>query len=705
MNPVQYGNQSNPLFGKYQNDLYRMTAVPQAFEADIRIREQYAKKAGDIMKARPGKRVPVSPQELVQWIKNEAERRRTERLFFELQWMLNLAFVEGQQYMYINNFINSLFTMPSKYDWQQRDVYNQMAPIFETTMAKYGRINPLFLSKPQSDDSKDINSSDVSKEVLTFWRESEDYEARQMEANAWSALTGTSVWKTIWNPNKGKKIAQIPKTDKYGNEYLETIREGDIENVVCPPFEILPDSSYNYRIEDCRDLIHAKPVSVDDVFDRFGIDVSGRTLNVFTFDKDYQAAHATNPYATSSSFQTDKKRKEDVVMLYEYYANPSQFYPEGRLVIICDNHNEPLYDGPLPFINAKYGERRLPFDIQRDIPRAGYFWGTCRLDRAIPVQRRYNAIKNRIAEFMNRTAIGVWAIPSTSDQIEDLEEYGIDAGTMIKYTEGQGMPKQINSAALPSTFENEAQNTLTDISRVTGVSELSKDSRSSEATSGRALLVLQEQDETRMSLTAKSISQCQLGVAKKTLYAYKQFASFERMISIEGIGNAQKVIRWKGDDLSPESIYIKNVSALSETLAQKRGFIMDMVGLGAFRKEDGTVDTDRLIAMTEAGETDVDQTPEERQKKRAKEENAFIAMKAFDKVTIDEWEIHEIAYKYHLEFMLSSEYRSLDQQIQQAFKLHLYAHRDILEQRAMMQQSERSNEDARSNESKPNQSA
>lgn len=685
MNPVEYGNRNNPLFGQFANDLYRMTAVPQAFEADIRMRESYAKKAGEIMRARPGKRVPVSAQELVQWIRNEAERRRTERLFFELQWMLNLAFVEGQQYMYINNYMNALFTMPSKYDWQQKDVYNQIAPIYETTMAKYGRINPIFLAKPQSDDSGDINAAEVSREVLNYWHESEDFEARQMEANAWSALTGTSIWKTIWNPNKGKKIGQIPRIDKYGNEFIETIREGDVENVVCPPFEILPDSSYNYRIEDCRDIIHAKPTSIDDIYDRFGVDVSGKTLNVFTFDKDFNASSGVSPYSANASFQVDRKRKDDVVMVYEYYANPSQFYPDGRLVIVCDNHNEPLYDGPLPFINAPYNERRLPFDIQKDIPRAGYFWGTCRLDRSIPVQRRYNAIKNRIAEFMNRTAIGVWAIPTTSDQLADLEEYGIDAGTIIQYTEGQGMPKQINSATLPSTFENEAQNAITDLSRVTGVSELSKDSRTSEATSGRALLVLQEQDETRMSLTAKSVSQCQLKVAKKVLYLFKQFATFERMISIEGVGNAQKVIRWKGDKLSPESIYIKNVSALSETLAQKRGFIMDMVQMGAFRKEDGTVDTDRLMTMVEVGETDVDQTPEERQKKRAKEENAFIAMKAFDKVTIDEWEIHEIAYKYHLEFMLSSEFRSLDQEVKEAFKIHLYAHRQVLEQRAAMQ--------------------
>jgi len=696
MDPKQYGNNYNPMMDSMANDLYRMVAVPDAFEADIRLRNEYADKAKDIMKARPSKRVPVSPQELVGWIKNEADRRRTERLYFELQWMLNLAFVEGQQYMYINNYINTLFTMPSKYDWQQRDVYNQIAPIYETTMAKYGRIDPTFLSKPQSDDSKDINSSEVSLEVLRYWRESEEYEARQMEANSWSALTGTVIWKTIWDKTKGKKIAVVKKTDKFGNEFDEIIREGAIANVVCPPFEILPDSSYNYRMDDCRDIIHARPISVDDLYDVYGVDVSGRSLNVFSFDKDFQTAQATNPYSNSAGFSTDRKRKDDVVMLYEYYANPSQFYPDGRLVIACDNHIQPLYEGPLPFINSEYGERRIPFDIQKDIPRAGYFWGTCRLDRAIPIQRRYNAIKNRIAEFMNRTAIGVWAIPANSDQLEDFEEYGIGPGKILTFTDSNNMPKQVNSAQLPNTFENEAQSSLSDLSRVTGVSELSKDSTAANGvTSGRGLLVLQEQDETRMSLTAKSVAQCQLRVAKKVLYGFKQFASFERMISIEGIGNAQKVIRWKGDDLSPESIYIKNVSALSETLAQKRGFIMDLIQMGAFKGPDGNVDTERIITLTEAGETDVDQAPEDRQKKRSKEENAFIAMKAYDKVTIDEWELHEIAYKYHLEFMLSSEYRSLDDEIKRAFNIHLLSHRQILEQRAMsqMQAQGRSNED------------
>lgn len=665
-----------------------MVAVPDEFEADIKMREAYANRAKHQMEARPSKRVPMSEQETVQWVINEVQKRRTERLYFELQWMLNMAFVEGQQYMYINNFVNSLFTMPTQYDWQQKDVYNQMAPIYETTMAKYNRINPSFLTKPQSEDMKDVNAANVTKEVMKYWRESTEFEARQMEANSWSALTGTSVWKTIWNPNKGKKIGQATKIDKFGNNYVEYIREGDIENVVCPPFEILPDSSYHYTMEDCQSIIHQKVITADEVWDKFDVDIDGRTLNVFTFDKDYQSIQSTNPYSGNSNFFVDRKRKVESTMLYEYYENPTKFYPNGRLIIVIDGFDKPVYDGELPFINEKYSERRLPFDIQKDIPRAGYFWGTCRLDRAIPIQRRYNAIKNRIAEFMNRTAIGVWAIHSSSDKLEEFEETGIGPGTIIDYADQQSVPHQINSANLPSTFENEAGSTLGDLSRTTGISELSKDSTSSDVTSGRALLVLQEQDDTKMGLTAKSVSNCQLRIAKKVGYAYKQFASYEKMLAISGTGNAAQVLKWKGTDLAPESLYYKSVTALSDSLAQKRSFILEMVDRGAFRDEQGNLDTNRVLTMVEVGETDVDTTPEDQQKTRTKEENNYIQMGAWDKVVINQWEIHELAYKYHLDFMLSAEYRQLDDQTKAAFEAHLMAHQQILQQRAIMQRSE-----------------
>jgi len=667
-------------FGDSMNDMYRLVNTPKEFKADILMRERLSREGKAIMKARPGKRVPVTEEGTVTWIKNEVAKRRTDRLFLELQWMLNLAFIGGQQYMYINNHINSLFTVPPRFEWQQRDVYNHIAPVYETTMAKYAKINPTFLTNPQSSDINDINAAEVSKTVIKNWLKSEEFEARQLEANAWSAATGTAIWKTIWNPNKGKKIARIQEEDGT----IRYVKEGDVENVVVPPFELFPDSSYNYRIEDCRNVIHARPVSIDDIYDTYGVDVLGEDLNIFTFDKGSKSTQGMSSGGNMSA--RGQENKHDVVMLYEYYENPSTFYPNGRLIVCCDNYNKFLHNGELPYINAKNNERTLPFDIQKDIPKVGYFWGTCRIDRAIPAQRRYNAIKNRMAEYMNRFAIGVYAVPETSTQIDDLEENGLEPGAILTYKQGETPPRAIDSGSLPAIFENEAMNTLGDITKTTGVSELSKSSQApTGVSSGRAMLVLQDMDETRMSLTAKSVATCQVKVSKKTLYAYKQFATFERMIALEGAGNAQKVIRWKGSSLDPESLYIENPSALSESFAQRRGWILELLQMGAFRDENGLVDYDRVSRMVEFGDRDVAQTPEIREKTRTKEENAYIKMKMFNKVVIDDFEIHDIAIKYHLEYMLSAEYRSDPQEVQQAFKIHLAGHKQAIQEEYMQQ--------------------
>lgn len=40
------------------------------------------------------------------------KEERIERLYFELKWQLNLAFIEGEQYNYISDITNDLVEYP-----------------------------------------------------------------------------------------------------------------------------------------------------------------------------------------------------------------------------------------------------------------------------------------------------------------------------------------------------------------------------------------------------------------------------------------------------------------------------------------------------------------------------------------------------------------------------------------------------------------
>ena len=110
----------------------------------------------------------ASEQELVKLVNDEFERRKKERRFFELQWRLNIAFIEGQHYLDINPARLDLDEVPKLYEWQEREVFNQIAPIHETRIAKLARMRPILQARPGSNAQEDIRSAKVGTMVLKF---------------------------------------------------------------------------------------------------------------------------------------------------------------------------------------------------------------------------------------------------------------------------------------------------------------------------------------------------------------------------------------------------------------------------------------------------------------------------------------------------------------------------------------------------------
>ena len=59
--------------------------------------------------------------------------------------------------------------------------------------------------------------------------------------------------------------------------------------------------------------------------------------------------------------------------------------------IVCKD--KLLYDGELPYVNSRTGYRSYPFIKQVSIKQIASFWGLSVVERCIPIQRAYNAIK------------------------------------------------------------------------------------------------------------------------------------------------------------------------------------------------------------------------------------------------------------------------------------------------------------------------
>lgn len=84
--------------------------------------------------------------QIVKEVKQDFEERRQKRRPVELAWRLNMNFLMGNQYASITP-TGDIDDYGRQYYWQEREVYNHIAPIVETRLAKLtlrqiGRVDP-----------------------------------------------------------------------------------------------------------------------------------------------------------------------------------------------------------------------------------------------------------------------------------------------------------------------------------------------------------------------------------------------------------------------------------------------------------------------------------------------------------------------------------------------------------------------------------
>ena len=131
-------------------------------------------------------------------------------------------------------------------------------------------------------------------------------------------------------------------------------------------------------------------------------------------------------------------------------------WTRDHLTIIRDQNL--VYDGPLPY----------PFPFVRGTSElvAGQFFGKSVVDRMIPVQRAYNAIKNRRAEFMSRMACGVVAVEDGSVDLGGRRLVRKCPGKIIVYQQGYREPKFMEAGIIPDELTKEEDRLLAEFNTI-----------------------------------------------------------------------------------------------------------------------------------------------------------------------------------------------------------------------------------------------
>lgn len=590
-------------------------------------------------------------EELIAETVNDFENRRKMRTIYERQWELNLNFYAGNQYCDLN-LRGELTDEDDGYFWQEKQVFNHIAPIVETRLSKFSHISPIVSVRPKSDDDEYITGAKLSEKAIADLFLKNDISKTVKRVTEWSEICGTGFYKVVWSNQGGLIIGE------YNNE---KVFEGDVKIIPVSPFEIFPDNLSYENIEDCFSIIHARSMRVKDIKEKYGVTVMPEETDVFTL----------NSYEKSKI----KEKVSDSALVIEKYEKPSADFPLGRLITV--SNGKLLYYGELPYINGENEERTFPFIKQECMTNVGRFFGTSVVERLIPIQRSYNAVKNRKHEFINRLTMGIMMVEDGSVDIDDLESEGLPPGKVLVYRQGSNTPKMMTGLTMPNDLNEEEQKLLNEFIVISGVSDVSSSSVNAGLTSGSALEILVEQDNEKLLIPVERIRKSYIEISKQALRLYSQFLSGVRVIKSLDENGKVHLYYFDKSALNSDEVFIQGENELLYTESQKKELLFKLYESGLLSDEDGMIRPiikEKMLNLLGYKDLDYSKGLSRLQEEKAKGENETIRKEGLNIEEIDDDKIH---IEEHSRYIFS-EYSELNEKEKNNLFNHLKQHKERL---------------------------
>ena len=575
-----------------------------------------------LAKAREEKR----RRELVRSVQEDFARRQEARRQLERGWQLNMNFVSGNQFCDLSP-VGELEEEERTFFWQSRRAFNHIAPTVDTRVARLAKVRPSLEVRAASDAEDDMRTARLSSNILRSVKDRIDLDRVISRATLWSETCGTAFYKVVWNFDDGNVIG----TDTAGH----TLREGDVNVIALSPFEVYPDSLSAEDMTEVKSIIHAKAVPVSEIREKFGVEIAGRRIMDF----------ALSPYSSASGWKSPmdgdgRPVPEDREILIERYTRPSEEFPKGRLEIVAGD--KLLFEGSLPYENGDRGERVLPFIRQTSVELAGAFFGTSVVDRMIPLQRAYNAVRNRKHEFLNRLTAGVIAVEDGSVDADELGEEGLYPGKVLVYRRGSSAPAFLDCGKLPAELNEEEERIANEFVLVSGMSEISRNSANpTHVTSATGLQLLLDQDMNRMEVSVESIDRAVKEAGKQILHLYRQFAATKRLLRMTGTGGDTEVYYFSASDISADDVRFE--TGYERTPAQEREDILYLLSQGLLKDENGHFSDDtrnRVLDALGYGSFENARDISRLHLRKAERENLILAQRDVEAEVYDDHAVH-----------------------------------------------------------------
>jgi hypothetical protein len=485
------------------------------------------------------------------WIMRQYRRCKSQRVYVERQWYVNLAFYFGKQNIKViaangaasNGF---LLTVPKAPPWRIRMVVNRCRTFVLKQMANLTSQEPKFYSVPAGTSDEDATSARIAESIIDSYYREEQYKLKLRRLLFWGSICGTSFFKTYWD--KSQK-------DANGNQ-------GKITTDVIDPFHLYVPDLLQQDLELQPFLIHASTMSPEMVKRIYGVEVTANATTSVNLLED-QFLNLTGNGKVPSKF--------NAVLVLECWIKPGSYdrFPDGAMITVAGDklvQNKPGWP---------YDHKEYPFAKFDDID-TGKFYGEGVLTDIVPLQREYNRKRSQIVENTNLIAKPKLLAPRGSINPSAITS---EPGQVILYTPGFNPPTPLPIAPLPAYVENDIQQLMSDMQDLVGQHDLSHIVGT--RTSATMLAAIQQQDALIIQGAATNIEQVTQITGRQVLALVKQFWTTTRTIKVVGYDEAFEILAFKNTDITSNTeVYVETGSALPVNRAGRQAFLMDAFKLG-----------------------------------------------------------------------------------------------------------------------------
>ncbi len=535
-----------------------------------------------------------SPGDLINWIK---DRRRLERDRLRgswRDWLNNLAVFHGRADMQITDDLRLIKRLsPRQEECLNNIVVNFVQPHVRTIAAKIQRGNPILSCLPATSEERDVLAAKVGDRLLQNEWYQQRMDQRRLEMSVWLGATGNAFFHTFFNRDLGLINQGVPI--------------GEVETVCLSPFKFCAEP-FRSSIDKCRWAIVDEVMPIDHIHAAYGQEYKNRTgvelsITAETNTDDQRMNFASQMLSALGLPDHENYESSEFALCSFVYHLPSPRFPKGLYAVTCND--KLLYVGDYPLFDktGNYFDS-LPIFHFKEILSPWRFMGESSTTLIRQHQKTYEELRNTELKILKRRAMPKLLVPEgTSISDEDIKD---PDQLVVRYRASVNAPppQWDNGGQAPSGIYNSLELTRKEADMASGVNEVSRGALDSKM-SGRAILALQEQDETRLGHAGKLAEAEFSRWGQCVLFLVKNHYTEPRKYAVVGQGRQHAVFFFESSQLGETSdVRCEPGSALPLNRAAKQEFVMNMFQNGLLGPTQAPEAQLRARRMMEFGQFD-----------------------------------------------------------------------------------------------------